>query len=87
MDRTTSISFKKKLDVTDLAGEKVMIDFSSGKYFMIKGVGNDIWDLISDGITVGEIIDKLLQEYDVTEDVCEKEVISFLNKMEEYEFI
>ena len=87
MDRTTSISFKKKLDVTDLAGEKVMIDFSSGKYFMIKGVGNDIWDLISDGITVGEIIDKLLQEYDVTEDVCEKEVISLLNKMEEYEFI
>ena len=87
MDRQTKISFKKKLDVTDLSGEKVMIDFSSGKYFMIKGVGNDIWDLISDGIVVGDIIDKLLQEYDVTEEVCEREVISFLSKMEEYGFI
>ena len=46
MNASEKIKLKKKLNVTDLSGEKVMIDFESGKYFMIKGSGNDIWDLI-----------------------------------------
>ena len=45
MDKNATIVMKKKLNVTDLAGEKVMVDFESGKYFLIKGVGNDIWDI------------------------------------------
>ncbi len=81
MDRTTAIKILKKLNVTDLSGEKVMVDFEQGKYFMIKGVGNDIWDMLEDGITPGKIIDKLLAEYDVTEEVCEQEVINFLNSL------
>ena len=35
------ISMKKQLNVTDLSGEKVMIDFETGKYYMVKGTGND----------------------------------------------
>ena len=87
MTRDTEIVLKKNLDVTDLAGDKVMIDFESGKYFMIKGVGNDIWDMIQEKTTVGAIIDGLLKEYEVPEDVCEREVIAFLEKMASYEFI
>ena len=37
------VKLKKNINVTDLSGEKVMIDFESGKYFMIKGSGNDIY--------------------------------------------
>ena len=43
MEKNAIIKLKKQLNVTDLAGEKVMIDFESGKYFLIKGAGNDIW--------------------------------------------
>ena len=82
MDRNTAIKVLKKLNVTDLSGEKVMVDFEQGKYFLIKGVGNDIWDMLEDGITVGQIIGKLLEEYDVAEDVCEQEVVKFLNSLE-----
>lgn len=83
MDRTASIKILKQLNVTDLSGEKVMVDFEQGKYFMIKGVGNDIWDMLEDGITVEQIIRKLLSEYDVTEEVCEQEVLKFLNSLED----
>ncbi|MDO5521630.1 MAG: PqqD family peptide modification chaperone, partial [bacterium] len=62
---TSKITLIKELDVTDLAGEKVMIDFSTGKYFLLKGVANDIWDYIQSPITVGEIVDKLLSQYEV----------------------
>ena len=87
MNRNEVIKLKKKLNVTDLSGEKVMIDFDSGKYFMIKGSGNDIWDLIQDEISVDEIIKKLLSEYDVSESECETSVEEFLTKLREYDFI
>lgn len=83
MERTATIKVLKKLNVTDLSGEKVMVDFEQGKYFMIKGVGNDIWDMLTDGITVEQIIKNLLAEYEVSEEVCEQEVLKFLNSLEE----
>lgn len=87
MDKNRKIVIKKKLNVTDLAGEKVMVDFECGKYFLIKGVGNDIWDLLQEEITPEEIIEKLLAEYEVSREDCEKEVMAFLDKMEELKFI
>lgn len=81
------IHMEKQLDVTDLAGEKVMIDFESGKYFMIKGAGNDIWDLMREGITIREIVEGLLKIYDVDEQTCESSTFEFINRMKEYDFI
>lgn len=91
MDRMAKIRMKQRRNVTDLAGEKVMVDFEQGKYFCIKGVGNDIWDMLEgqeseDGrpgsMTVDTILHKLMEEYEVTEEVCEKEVLEFLTKLE-----
>lgn len=87
MDKDSKIILKKKLNVTDLAGEKVMVDFECGKYFLIKGVGNDIWDMIQEEITPNEIIEKLLTEYDVSREECERSVMEFLGKMEDLKFI
>ena len=87
MDRSSLIHMKRQLNVTDLSGEKVMIDFETGKYFLIKGVGNDIWDMIQSDITVGDIISKLIEEYDVSEAECESSVMDFLNKLVEFQII
>ncbi len=87
MNMMEKVKLKKNLNVTDLSGEKVMIDFESGKYFMIKGSGNDIWDLIQDEITVEDIIEKLLAEYDVSREECEQSVQEFLGKLKELDFI
>ncbi len=87
MNLTDVVKLKKQLNVTDLSGEKVMIDFESGKYFLIKGAGNDIWDLIQEETTVGNVVDSLLSEYDVSREECEKSVKEFLEKLKELEFI
>lgn len=87
MDKTATIKIKKQLNVTDLSGEKVMVDFEQGKYFMIKGVGNDIWEMLADDVLVADIMDKLLQEYDVTVEQCEKEVLDFLTNLENFGII
>lgn len=87
MDKNSTINMKKKMNVTDLAGEKVMIDFETGKYYMIKGVGNDIWDMLQQETTPAAIIDSLLKEYDVSVEECERSVMDFLSKMQDLGFI
>ena len=85
--RQAKLIMKNKPNVTDLAGEKVMVDFKYGKYFMLKGVGNDIWEMLEDEITVNDIIERLLSEYEVEEAECENTTIKFLEQLEELEFI
>ncbi len=85
--RDSKVVIAKSVSTSEIDGEKVMIDFETGKYFMIKGVGNDIWERVQTEITVSDLIDSLLLEYDIDEPTCEKEVIDFLDKLNEYGFL
>ena len=82
-----SIRVLKKPDVTDLAGEKVMIDFESGKYFMLTGSANDIWDMLKDGTTSESIVAELLAIYDVDENSCRAGILNFLKQLVDIGFI
>jgi len=81
------IKLLKKPDVTDLVGEKVMIDFESGKYFMLTGSANDIWDLLHDGIESESIVSSLMDIYDVDIDACRESVYKFLNDLTSIGFV
>ena len=83
MNRTTRIRMKQQRDVTDLAGEKVMVDFEQGKYFCIKGEEQPDADGKPAALMIETILHKLLEEYEVTEEVCEKEVLEFLDKLKQ----
>lgn len=87
MKITSTIKMGPKPQVADLCGEKVMVDFNKGKYFMLKGVGNDIWDLLEDNIKVETITKKLLEEYDVDRETCENSTLKFLQDLEDLGFI
>ena len=87
MNKDTKVKLIKKIDVTDIAGDKVMIDFETGKYYMLKGTAVDIWYNIQTEITVGELLERLLNIYDVDESTCFKGVEEFLNQLESAKFI
>lgn len=87
MSEKTKVHLIKQLDVTDLSGEKVMIDFSIGKYFLLKGSANEIWDMITNDITVAEIRDSLMEIYDVDEDTCMTSIQNFLLQMQQNGFV
>jgi len=87
MAENYKIKIMKKPDVTDLVGEKVMIDFESGKYFLLTGSANDIWDLLSDDIDSDSIVTKLTEVYEVETDVCRESVHKFLNELEAIGFV
>lgn len=87
VNEKTIISKVAEPDITELAGEKVMIDFATGSYIMLKGTANAIWDMLKVGITVEEVVDNLLKEYDVDRETCMTSVCEFINNLVERKFI
>ena len=87
MNDNTIVHLVKHLDVTDLAGEKVMIDFATGKYFLLKGSANEIWDMLDQDVTISEIRNSLMNIYDVDEPTCTVSIHSFLQQMAQNGFI
>lgn len=87
INRDSKVVIGKSVSTSEIDNEKVMIDFETGKYFMIKGVGNDIWEKVQSEISVDDLISSLLSEYEIDEPTCETQVIAFLDKLNEYGFL
>ena len=91
MNENTIVKLIKQIDVTDLSGEKVMVDFSTGKYFLLKGAANEIWDMFSESdskeFSISQIKNNLMEIYDVDETTCLNSIIEFLNQMDKNGFI
>ncbi|MFD0771244.1 lasso peptide biosynthesis PqqD family chaperone [Bacillus sp. CGMCC 1.60114] len=64
--------------VSDMDGEKVMLNVQKGKYYNLGEMGGEIWDLIEEPITVDQLVNKLTSNYDVERIECEEQVLSFL---------
>ena len=78
---TQTIAQMKGNIVSDMGGEKVMLNIEKGKYYNLGEMGGEIWELIQDKITINEIVATLLSKYDVEESVCEKQVVDFLEHL------
>ncbi|PGT76783.1 lasso peptide biosynthesis PqqD family chaperone [Priestia megaterium] len=67
--------------VSDMGGEKVMLNIENGKYYNLGKIGGEIWGIIDKPILVSELINDIMTKYDVNREKCEEEVISFLESM------
>ena len=67
--------------------EVVILDLDSGTYFGLDAVGSRLWELIAGHHTVGEALETMLEEYDVTADVLDRDVFRLLGELEEKKII
>ncbi|MFB5267893.1 lasso peptide biosynthesis PqqD family chaperone [Paenibacillus enshidis] len=63
---------------SDMDGDKVMMSIESGKYYNLGKVGGRIWELATSPVTVSQIVETLVVEYDIERELCEQQVISFV---------
>jgi len=77
----TIIVQTKGLISADMDNEKVMMSIEQGKYYGLDAVGSYIWELLVQPVSVKQIIARLLEEYEVEANTCQKDVLAFLNKM------
>lgn len=67
--------------VSDMDGEKVMLSIENGKYYNLGETGGEIWEYISEPISIYDLIHLLLKQYDVKEEECINQVISFIDTL------
>jgi coenzyme PQQ synthesis protein D (PqqD) len=67
--------------VRQLGDECVMLDMASGYYFGLDPVGARIWHLLSETSSFAEIVERLAQEYDVTPEQAESDLVRFVEEL------
>jgi hypothetical protein len=66
----------------DLNGELAILDPASGLYFGLNEVGALIWNFIATEKSVTEIVDRVLEEYNIDRDKCTADVVRLLGQLE-----
>lgn len=72
---------------SDMDGEKVMMSIENGEYYGLNQIGSRIWELIETPKTIDELIGKLTDEFDVSPELCENDVMVFLKELLEKNLI
>ena len=66
---------------TDLGKEVIILGINSEEYYSLEEVGARIWGLIQEPKTVRNILDTLLNDYDVEPKRCERDLLAVLQEM------
>ncbi|MCL6481113.1 MAG: PqqD family peptide modification chaperone [Firmicutes bacterium] len=65
----------------ELAGEATILNLKNGVYYGLDRVGTRIWTLLQQARRVQEIRDALLEEYEVTVERCERDLLALLEQL------
>ena len=77
------ITISKDVLAQELDGETVLLDLASESFFGLDEVSTRVWQLLRDGAGRAEIIDRLLEEYEVERDVLERDIEDLLVSLAE----
>jgi len=67
----------------EVSGELVLLDLSSESYFGLDVIGARIWGLLESGASVGDVLDTLMEEYEVERATLEADLGELLDKLAE----
>jgi hypothetical protein len=80
---SNSIQISKDILAQELDGETVLLDLASDSFFGLDAVSTRVWQLLQDGAEPGEIVDSLLEEYEVGREVLERDISELLGQLEQ----
>lgn len=83
MDLNKKVTFADTVFAQEVDGEMVLLDMNSENYFGLDAVGTDIWQAMQEKATLQEVLEVLLDQYEVEEEVLKKDLVSFVEKLEE----
>jgi coenzyme PQQ synthesis protein D (PqqD) len=67
----------------DLAGEAAIVNLKNGVYYGLDPVGARIWNLAREPITLAQILDALVRDYEVDRLTLESDVRHFVRQLAE----
>lgn len=66
---------------TDIDDQTVMMDIDRGSYFGLNQTGTRIWALLAEPMAIGELCDRLMEQFDVPREQCEQQVLDYLESL------
>ena len=81
MDLETRPTIPPQVMSRVVGDDTVLLDLASGMYFGLDGVGNSIWESISEGRSLADTAEAIVAEYDVTEEQARADVIEFVTNL------
>lgn len=61
-------------------GEFVVLDINVGKLYKLNPTAKIIWRFLAKPRTVDEIVERIINEFDISEKIARKEVSQFVNE-------
>ena len=71
----------------DLQGETAILHLRTGVFFGLDPVGTRIWHLMGSHAALHEVLQALLEEYDVAEDRCRQDLLRFVTTLRENDLV
>ncbi len=87
MDSNILICRSEDFLSSEIDGEMVMMNIETGAYIALNETGKSIWNLVIEPKKIHDIISSLMKEYDVTKEVCENDVLPFIQLLLEQKII
>jgi hypothetical protein len=82
MNLSDKVSVPTQVMARTVGDETVILDLASGTYFGLDPVGARMWQLMSDGQTLATICDTLLEEYEVTREALEGDLLRLTDELQ-----
>ena len=76
-----------RLRARTVGEETVILDLESGKYFSLNSVGGRVWELIQSGKSLKQICDVLIEQYDASREVLERDVLALASDLVEKKLV
>ncbi len=67
---------------TEVDGSRVLMSIELGKYYGLNEVASTIWEKMENPLAVEDLINQLLEEYDIDERSCTEQVLKYLEDLE-----
>ena len=67
---------------TELDQETVLMSIDAGAYYGLKGPARSIWEILETPLTFSALVDRLVEEYQVSPETCAADLERFLSEME-----
>lgn len=86
------MKIKKDVIKRDIAGDVILVPVGKSVYdsnglFVLNELASFIWDLLPQAESQEDIVKAVLEEYEVEEDVAEKDITQFLEKLKTMDII
>lgn len=83
MDLDTRVKAPDGVLATEIDGEAVLMHTERGVYYGLNEVGTVIWRRLAQPVTVQELCDAVMEEFDVDAETCRRDVAAVVGRMNE----